>query len=73
MGEIPKDAVGKELLEDGKYSVHNLGMYQKNYFQGTKLLIIMLYSYGMIDMKMKDYLINILANQKKRMNVFDLL
>ena len=23
MGEIPKDTVGKELVEDGKYSVHN--------------------------------------------------
>ena len=49
MGEIPKDTVGKELVEDGKYSVHNWGMYQKNYFQGKKLLIIMLYTYGMID------------------------
>jgi hypothetical protein len=29
MGEIPKDAVGKELLEDGKYSVHNWGMHRK--------------------------------------------
>ena len=37
----------KELMGDEKFSVHNYGMYEKNYFQGHKLLIVMPYSYGM--------------------------
>ena len=30
-----------------KRTVHNYGMYEKNFFLGQKLLIVMLYSYGM--------------------------
>ena len=37
----------EELTGDGKFSVHNYGMYEKNFFQGQKLLIVMPYSYGM--------------------------
>ena len=43
--EIPKDAKEEELTRDGKYSVHNYGIYEKNYFMGQKLLIAMPYSY----------------------------
>ena len=45
--EIPPDAKEEELTGDGKFSVHNYGMYEKNFFQGQKLLIVMPYSYGM--------------------------
>jgi hypothetical protein len=45
--EIPPDAKEEELQGDGKFSVHNYGMYEKNFFQGQKLLIVMPYSYGM--------------------------
>jgi len=45
--EIPPDAKEEELIGDGKFSVHNYGMYEKNFFQGQKLLIVMPYSYGM--------------------------
>ena len=45
--EIPPDAKEEELTGDGKFSVHNYGMYEKNYFQGQKLLIVMPYSHGM--------------------------
>ena len=45
--EIPPDAKEEELTGDGKFSVHNYGMYEKNFFKGQKLLIVMPYSYGM--------------------------
>ena len=45
--EIPQNAKEEELTGDGKFSVHNYGMYEKNYFQGQKLLIVMPYSCGM--------------------------
>jgi hypothetical protein len=45
--EIPPDAKEEELQGDGKFSVYNYGMYEKNFFQGQKLLIVMPYSYGM--------------------------
>ena len=45
--EIPPDAKEDELTGNGKYSVHNYGMYEKNFFQGQKLLIVMPYTYGM--------------------------
>ena len=47
MMEIPPDAQEKELTVDGRFSIHNYGMYEKNYFKGQKLLIVMPYSYGM--------------------------
>ena len=49
MDEIPEDAKPTEIINDGKYSIHNYGMYKKNYFQEQKLLIVMFYNYGMID------------------------
>ena len=45
--EIPPDAKEEELVGDGKFSVHNYGMYEKNFFQGQKLLIVMPYTYEM--------------------------
>ena len=45
--EIPPNAKEEELTGDGQFSVQNYGMYEKNYFQGQKLLIVMPYSYGM--------------------------
>ena len=45
--EIPPDAKEEEMIGYGKYSVHNYGIYPKNFFQGQKLLIVMPYSYGM--------------------------
>ena len=45
-GNTP-DAKEEEMICEGKYSVHNYGMYEKNFFQGQKLLIVMPYSYGM--------------------------
>ena len=45
--KIPPDAKEEELTGDGKFSVRNYGMYEKNFFQGQKLLIVMPYSYGM--------------------------
>ena len=45
--EIPPNAREEELTGNGKFSVHNYGMYEKNFFQGQKLLIVMPYSYGM--------------------------
>ena len=43
---IPVELSGYDYLPK-KLSVHNYGMYEKNYFQGQKLLIVMPYSYGM--------------------------
>jgi len=45
--DIPHNAKEEELPVDGKISVHNYGMYEKNYFKGQKLLIVMPYSYWM--------------------------
>ena len=45
--EIPPDAKEEELTGDGKFSVHNYGMYERDFFKGQKLLIVMPYSYGM--------------------------
>ena len=45
--EIPPDAKEEELTGDGKFSVHNYGMYEKDFFKGQKLLIVMPYSSGM--------------------------
>jgi len=45
--EIPPDAKEEELTGDGKFFVHHYGMYECNFFQGQKLLIVMPYSYGM--------------------------
>ena len=42
--EIPPDAKEEELTGDGKFSVHNYGMYEKNFFQGQRILIVMPYS-----------------------------
>ena len=43
--EIPPDAKEEELID--KFNIHNFGMYVKDFFKGQKLLIVMLYSYGM--------------------------
>ena len=45
--KILPDAKEEELQGDGKFSVHNYGIYEKNFFQGKKLLIEMPQSYGM--------------------------
>ena len=45
--EIPKDVNEEELVKNGNFSIHNYGMYEKNFFYGQILLIVMLYSYGM--------------------------
>ena len=45
--EIPPDAKGEELTGDGKFSVHNYGVHEKNFFQGKKLLIGKPYTCGM--------------------------
>ena len=45
--KILPDAKEEELQGDGKFSVHNYGMYEKNFFQGKKLLIVLTYSFGM--------------------------
>ena len=45
--EIPPNAEEEELSGNGRYSVHNYGMYERNFFKGQKLLIVMPYSYGM--------------------------
>ena len=45
--EIPPNAKEEELTGNGSYSVHNYGMYERNFFKGQKLLIVMPYSYGM--------------------------
>ena len=37
--KILPDAKEEELQGDGKFSVHNYGIYEKNFFQGKKLLI----------------------------------
>ena len=47
--EIPEGAKQAEIIGDGGKSIHNHGMYKKNFFKGQKLLIVMLYTYGMID------------------------
>ena len=38
-----------EDIIKNKYSIHNHGMYSKDFFKGQKLLIVMLYTYGMIE------------------------
>jgi len=47
--EIPEGAKQAEIIGDGGKSIHNHGMYKKNFFKGQKLLIVMPYTYGMID------------------------
>ena len=42
--EMPLYTERKELIGNGKFSVRNYGMYEKNFFNGQKLLIVMLYS-----------------------------
>jgi len=61
--EIPPNAKEEELTGDGRYSVHNYVMYEKNYFQGQKLLIVMTYSYGMKEGEDEILSYNIFLNQ----------
>jgi len=42
MDEIPEGAKQAEIIGDGGKSIHNHGMYKKNFFKGKKLLIVML-------------------------------
>ena len=42
-----KKEIFKECIGDSKLTVHNFGMYEKYFFKGQKILIVMLYSYGM--------------------------
>jgi len=60
--ETPPNAKEEELTGDGRYSVHNV-MYEKNYFQGQKLLIVMTYLYGMNEGEDKRLSYNIFLNQ----------
>ena len=43
-GEIHKNADAKDMEVEGKFSIHNYGMYPKDFFKGQKALIVMLYS-----------------------------
>ena len=43
-GEIPKDAKVEEMETNGIYSIHNFGMYPKDWFKGQRILFVMPYS-----------------------------
>ena len=43
-GEIPKDAKAEEMETNGIYSIHNFGMYPKDWFKGQRILFVMPYS-----------------------------
>jgi len=43
-GEIPKDAKEEDMEANGIYSIHQFGMYPKNFFKGQKILFVMPYS-----------------------------
>ena len=54
-GEIPKDAKEEDMEVNGIYSIHQFGMYPKNFFKGQKILFVMPYSCEMNNKENKAF------------------